>query len=180
MINGQLQTLYPGKGVPELMPDVGFIIRKLPAQVGSDLLCFFLICDQADPSENDDAVYIQRPFAFFPVSGIPHAIADPVVLPECVKLMAFFCSMEVQLSVLRVVPVVQGYAICLEPASLYRSGEKPATANCPSCEKIHGKTSCIMVSWKNTQRAFRATGGFFFLWRKPHEESFCWAVPCAG
>jgi hypothetical protein len=68
----------------------------------------------------------------------------------------------------------------LEPSSLYRSGEKPATANCPICEKIHRETSCIMVSWKNTQRAIRAAGRLFFLWRKPHEESFCWAVPCAG
>ena len=83
MIDGKFQALCPGQCVLQLFLNVFLIVRELPAQMGSDLFRFLPIGNQVDPSKDNNAADIQRPFAFLPVSGVIDAIADAVVFCDC-------------------------------------------------------------------------------------------------
>ena len=52
MIDGQLQALHPGKGVPELMLDVRFVVGEFQAEVSPDLPGLFV---EIDPPAGHDA-----------------------------------------------------------------------------------------------------------------------------
>ena len=111
MVDGKLQALYPGQGIPDFPLDVFLVIGELPAQVFSDHLRFLRIGDETDASKNYNAAYVQRSLAFLPVTRIIDAVADLVVLCDRVNLMAGLCTVKIQLSIRWVIPVVQRNAV---------------------------------------------------------------------
>ena len=87
MINHQFQALDPGEGRFKLFPDIFLVIGEFPAQVFADHPGFLPVGDQADPAENHDTVYVQRPFAFPAETGIKDAVAYLAAGSQGVDLM---------------------------------------------------------------------------------------------
>jgi hypothetical protein len=53
----------------DFLLNIGFIQSILVAQPAGQLQCLFMILDDMDPSENNDALDIQRPVTGSPVTG---------------------------------------------------------------------------------------------------------------
>ena len=97
MLRRQLQKRRPGQGVDQFILQKRFVLRKLPAQTGSDPTFQFIlrIRHNAHPPENYYAADIQRPIAFPPETFVHDAIADFIVLLNGVQLVAGFRAMKV-------------------------------------------------------------------------------------
>ena len=111
MINHQFQALDPGEGGFKLFPDIFLVIGEFPAQVFADHPGLLPVGDQADPAENHDTVYVQRPFAFPAETGIKDAVAYLVTGGQGVDLMTGPGTVEIQFSIRGIIPVIHGNTV---------------------------------------------------------------------
>ena len=79
MIYLDLKAAYPRKCMRKLLLKILLVIGIFPAKMLTYHPLFILILNHMHASENNDAVYVERPLAFFAESLIINAVTDLIV-----------------------------------------------------------------------------------------------------
>ena len=109
MLNRQLQTVDPRKGVRQLLLEICLIIGKLSDEIRTDFQLLVIIFHNAYPPEHNDAIDIERPFAVPSEALVHFTIADLVIGGDGIDLVAYLRAVEIEL-VIRI-PVVERNAV---------------------------------------------------------------------
>ena len=122
MIRRDLETKNVSADFGDLVVCVVDVIRELGAEADADLAHFFrlfLIGEEADPAEDDDALDVQRPVVTLAVSFVHDAEGNLVAGLDRVELVSCFCAVEVDFAVCFVVPVADRQAVWIAVFSNY-------------------------------------------------------------
>ena len=119
MLRGQFKDKNVRSRVDQLMLKIFFIFGKFPAQIGADTKRFFMIFDRTDPSENDHASDIERPFSLVSVPFVHHAVAYLFAGADGVQLMSFSGTVKIDFSVLFTVVMIHRHAVRIAVLTQY-------------------------------------------------------------
>lgn len=95
MFGNKFEAAYAVSCFFKLIGDIIFVIGEFIAEIFTNFNYFFIVIYNADFSENNYTVYIERPFAVFSVSFVVCAKRYFVTFFNRIKFMSFFGTVKI-------------------------------------------------------------------------------------